>query len=576
MRYHVNVLFENPSRDAEMAFRMLYTSSWLIFIVFNWLVLIIYTLLQKPLATEHEQQPLTADRHRPNIVFILTDDQDIHMDSLSYMPLLQQHLIDRGTTFTKHYCTVALCCPSRASLWTGKAAREFFHQRTSIVITEAWSNSFLRTDNTNVTDLHPPWGKSIAQLRHQKLYLEVHEPYCRCKSANDYDHTGGYPKFVSQGFNEDYVPVWLQAAGYNTYYVGKFLNAHTVNNYHSPHAAGWTGSDFLLDPFTYRYLNATFQRNFDKPVSYGGFYSTDVVAEKTRGFLDDAITSLEDENKPFFLTVAPIAPHSDVIIRREIINGKVTAKGATQAPPIPAHRHKHLFEDVVVPRTPNFNPDTPGGASWIARLPQQDQENIDYNDDWYRNRLRTLQAVDEMIESLIERLSDAGILDHTYIFYSTDNGYSIGQHRRQPGKQCAFEEDINVPFIVRGPGIPEGITTDLVTSHTDLAPTFLALAGAAPPTKFELDGQPMPLSRLETPGTELNSPFPPWPQEHVNVEMWGIIMSEGKYGMVLYPNHTYKALRVVGPTYNLLYTIWCNNEHELYDMTVSNMFVDDT
>lgn len=70
------------------------------------------------------QHPLMADRQRPNIVFILTDDQDLHMDSLSYMPQLKKHLIDRGTSFARHYCTVALCCPSRVSLWTGKAARE--------------------------------------------------------------------------------------------------------------------------------------------------------------------------------------------------------------------------------------------------------------------------------------------------------------------------------------------------------------------------------------------------------------------------------------------------------------------
>lgn len=43
---------------------------------------------------------------RPNVVFILTDDQDLHMDSLSYMPNVKKHLIDQGTYYQKHYCTV--------------------------------------------------------------------------------------------------------------------------------------------------------------------------------------------------------------------------------------------------------------------------------------------------------------------------------------------------------------------------------------------------------------------------------------------------------------------------------------
>ncbi|KAK5127400.1 hypothetical protein LTR85_006739 [Meristemomyces frigidus] len=452
-------------------------------------------------AADDAQQPLTAGGKKPNIVFILTDDQDLHMDSLSYMPLLKKQLTDHGTSFRRHYCTVALCCPSRVSLWTGKAAH-----------------------NTNVTDLNPPYG--------------------------------GYPKFVSEGFNEAYLPLWLQDAGYNTYYVGKLFNAQRVDNYNAPHAAGWTGSDFLLDPYTYEYLNATFQRNHDEPVSYEGQYSTDVLAKKAYGFLEDALG--DEHEKPFFLTVAPTAPHSNVHINVRKVDGDFTEKTATQAPPVPAERHKHLFEDVKVPRTPHFNPDEPNGVSWISRLPQQNETNVEFNDDFYRNRLRALQVVDEIVDEVISRLDKAGVLDDTYVFYSTDNGYHIGQHRLQPGKQCAYEEDINIPLIVRGPGVPKGEVAEIVTSHTDLAPTFMQLAGAK--LRDDLDGAAIPLTAGAL-GAEKGTR-----QEHVNVEMWGIIMSEGKYGSVLYPNHTYKALRVVGEEYSFLYTVWCSGEHELYDL----------
>ncbi|CAF3573252.1 unnamed protein product [Fusarium graminearum] len=74
---------------------------------------------------------------------------------------------------------------------------------------------------------------------------------------------GGYPKFMSQGLNDDYLPVWLRDNGYYTYYTGKLFNAHTTENYDKPHAAGWTSSDFLLDPFTYSYWNATWQKDFE-------------------------------------------------------------------------------------------------------------------------------------------------------------------------------------------------------------------------------------------------------------------------------------------------------------------------
>jgi len=53
-------------------------------------------------------------------------------------------------------------------------------------------------------------------------------------------------------------------------------------------------------------------------------------------------------------------------------------------------------------------------------------------------------------------------LDNTYIIYSSDNGYHIGQHRMAPGKKCVFEENINVPLIIRGPKVAKGKKTDMV------------------------------------------------------------------------------------------------------------------
>jgi len=75
------------------------------------------------------------DSQRPNIVFILTDDQDLHMNSLEYMPHTRKLIADQGTTFSNHFCTNALCCPSRVTIWTG-----------------------LSPHNTNVTDVNPPHG----------------------------------------------------------------------------------------------------------------------------------------------------------------------------------------------------------------------------------------------------------------------------------------------------------------------------------------------------------------------------------------------------------------------------------
>lgn len=197
-------------------------------------------------------------------------------------------------------------------------------------------------------------------------------------------------------------------------------------------------------------------------------------------------------------------------------------------------------------------------------MPQQNETIVAANDYFYRSRLRALQAVDEIIEGVVTRLSTAGILDNTYIFYSADNGYHIGQHRMQPGKECGFEEDINVPLIVRGPGVGKGKVSKHVTTHTDLAPTFLTLAGGK--LREDFDGSAINVhAPLQQDGLMMRSS----PRsEHVNVEYWGFALSEGEYDARLIWNNTYKALRLVGDDYNFYYSVWCSGEHQLYDLNV--------
>jgi hypothetical protein len=194
------------------------------------------------------------------------------------------------------------------------------------------------------------------------------------------------------------------------------------------------------------------------------------------------------------------------------------------------------------------------------KLPQQNQTNVDYNDYFYRQRLRALQAVDELVDGLVSRIEDHGILDNTYIIYSSDNGFHIGQHRLQPGKSCGYEEDINIPLSIRGPGVASNYSTDIVTTHTDLAPTFFELLGI--PLRDDFDGRPIPVTKPRIGEGKRTR------REHANVEYWGFAGGEGKFDRELHENNTYKAIRIFGPGYNLYYSIWCNNEHELYDMSV--------
>ncbi|KAG5751790.1 hypothetical protein H9Q70_005584 [Fusarium xylarioides] len=429
---------------------------------------------------------VASAKTRPNIILVLVDDQDVHMESLKHMPLLKKQMADEGTLYTSHYCTTAICCPARVSILTGRLSH-----------------------NTNVTDVVAPYG--------------------------------GYPKFISEGLNSNYLPIWLQEAGYSTYYTGKLFNAHTVENYDKPHAAGWTSSDFLLDPFTYSYWNATWQKDQGAPISQ---------AHAAR--------------KPFFIGSAPIAPHTEVVPKPDTYNGTISPTDPSIQPlilpPKPAKRHADMFRDLKVPRTPNFNPKEPSGVNRVAQRPRLSQTYIDYGDEFFRLRLESLQAVDEMVDRIVKELESLDIIDNIYIIYTSDNGYHISQHRLPPGKQCGFEEDINVPLLIRGPGVPKGVVSDAMTSHTDLAPSIFRMAGIKPRPEF--DGLAVPLTdgELER-GNESRA-------EHVGIEFWGLVVDEGIDSVILSDLNTYKGIRLHSKDYNLYYAVHCTNEHELYDMTV--------
>lgn len=147
---------------------------------------------------------------RPNIVLVMTDDQDRRLGSMQYQAVVQDEIIAKGTEFTNHFGTVAQCCPARASIFRGQAAH-----------------------NTNITHVGAPGGN--------------------------------YDKWTMSGEDQDYLPFWLKKAGYRTeckYFpspkpwnvaqflmktpdIGKFLNGYTTNNYHTT-PKGWDHVDALV------------------------------------------------------------------------------------------------------------------------------------------------------------------------------------------------------------------------------------------------------------------------------------------------------------------------------------------
>jgi arylsulfatase A-like enzyme len=354
---------------------------------------------------------------RPNIIFILTDDLDLA--SAQQLPKLRSHLVEEGASFENSFASYPLCCPSRATVLTG-----------------------LYAHNHGVASNDPP--------------------------------NGGFQKFREQGREEDTIAVRLQEEGYQTALFGKYLNHYGEDDpTHVP--PGWdewhakvdssageedtSGGGDAVEQDT-KYYDYELNEN-GEVVSYGDSpedYITDVLSGGATDFVRRAVSGSES----FFLYLAPPAPHD---------------------PATPAERHEGAFADEKAPRSASFGEeDVSDKPSWIrVRRSISDREASTRIDALYRERLASMLAVDEMVDSLVRELTFAGQLDNTFIIFASDNGWQQGEHRIRTGKLYPYEESIRTPLFVRGPGVLAGSRVEKLVLNTDFAPTIADLAGISLP-----------------------------------------------------------------------------------------------
>jgi arylsulfatase A-like enzyme len=398
-------------------------------------------------------------------VLVIMTD-DQTVDDMKVLPKTQALLAQAGTTFASSFVSCALCCPSRATFLTG-------------------------------------------QYPHNHGVLANSGP------------NGGYRRLDSSNT----LAVWLQQAGYYTAHLGKYLNGYGTDSPKPP--PGWSRWFGLIDPTTYNLYDFTVSDN-GVPVTYGdkaGDYQTDVLAVEAERIL----RSRAGAGQPFFLSVAPVAPHT------ELIDGR-------QVPPRPAPRHKGSFANEPLPAKPSFNePEVGDKPAHIRRLPPLNAAKLARATATYRARLAALLAVDDLVERLVDALADTGQLKHTVIIFTSDNGYFLGEHRIPNGKYLPYEESIRVPLIVRGGGFPAGATAAQPVSNVDLAPTILALTGVAPGRV--MDGRPLLPLALD-PGLEKD--------RTLLVEGLRTGGSEPRFAAVRVPRR--------------LYVEYANGDRELYDL----------
>ena len=300
--------------------------------------------------------------------------------------------------------------------------------------------------------------------------------------------------FKQEGYGRSTVATWLDNEGYSTGLVGKYLNGFRSGSYVPP---GWD----------------RFYANRDQDVWARSFNRDGSPVSLKRGSIDAHLAAMgkkfveQHPDTPFFLWQNFNAPH-------QYKNGPPPApkpylkKFNSAMPP------KHGFNEVDVSDKPK----------WIRSLPRLTSAEVATMGLERQHRLASLQVVDREVAELVATLAREGELSNTYIFFTSDNGYHMGEHRLQAGKMTPYTTDVNVPLIVRGPGVEEGVRRGEFVQNTDFAPTVADLADA--PIPEFVDGISMePLLR----GEEVN-----WRQQGFfegrgGKAFAGITTSDGSY-----------------------------------------------
>jgi N-acetylglucosamine-6-sulfatase len=265
--------------------------------------------------------------------------------------------------------------------------------------------------------------------------------------TNDNSSVGGWEGYRARGNEQDNVATRLKAAGYSTALLGKYLNHYEGTDV----PPGW-GKWFAT--FSFNYFN--YDVNDNGTIRHFGTrdrdYLTDVLRRQTRSFIGTSAA----QGKPFFAYVAPLAPHGG-------------------GPPAP--RDEHTYDGVRSPRLPSFNErDVSDKPPWIRKLPRlSDRTQASINRS-HESRVERLQALDDLVEGVVDELRASGQFRNTYIVFTSDNGWHHGEHRIPGGKARPYEEDISVPLLVRGPGVQADSTTNKLVVNTDFMPTFTDLA----------------------------------------------------------------------------------------------------
>jgi N-acetylglucosamine-6-sulfatase len=395
-------------------------------------------LATSPAASAAPAAPATrASRAaKPNIVEVLADD--MRVDDLAYAPHLRRLVAAQGITMQNAFSSYPLCCPARASFYSG-----------------------MLPHNHHVYSTKPPYGYRAFDDR-QSLATSL-------KSAGY--RTGFLGKYLN-GYGSD------QALGPKLRWEAKHPGASTrraprvQSQYYVPNGwDDWKGAiaGVFCKPAcggAYNYFHYAYSNNGHPTAARKGAYSSDVIGRQSVTMARKFHRNRTRTGQPFLMSVNYVAPHygrGQGSLHTRNPDGSTTTLQTPAAPKriyrLPAIKSIHKGAGITVDGVGESDvSDKPGRFAELRPL-NAGQQAIETEDT--RRRAAAVYAMDRNIAHLIRQLKASGEWKRTVFVFWSDNGYFQGEHNRMAGKIHVYEPSLRVPIIISGPGMRGGSHTGL-------------------------------------------------------------------------------------------------------------------
>ncbi|MBX3022952.1 MAG: sulfatase-like hydrolase/transferase [Bdellovibrionales bacterium] len=372
---------------------------------------------------------------KPNILFIFTDQERYFSRLPSVFPFPgHERLVKMGTTFHLHQISATMCTSSRSTMLIG-----------------------LQTPLTRMFD-------------------NTDAPYVKAMST----------KIPTIGH-------MLRKVGYYTAYKGKW---HLSRDFEDP-ACG-LNQEKIMEGYGF----SDFTSHGDTAAhTLGGYRNDSLTVASSVSWLRSKGRELQDAKIPWSLTVSLVNPHDIMYFNADAVGESIQDTGKLLMPAARAPQTKWYANDWKQPLPPNLRQplDQVGRPSahaefdraWgycLGHIPLKDA-------NWHRFTnfyLNSMRAVDSHLNTILNELDNLGLTENTVLVFTADHGEAGGHHGLRGKGPFAYRETLHVPFYIVHPDVKGGSDCRSLTSHIDIAPTLLSIAGVSKAETVNLAGRELP------------------------------------------------------------------------------------